>query len=78
MSITTHTVWRGNEKPANSKNMQQSFSPEAVTESNPEHLFLQKIQSQAARQAHAFLTWTPTKLDWQESRGPGIEVLEEI
>ena len=50
-----------------------SFSPKAVSVSNPEHLFLQKIQSQAARQAHAFLTWTPTKLDWQETRAPGIK-----
>jgi hypothetical protein len=44
-----------------------------VSESNPEHLFLQKVQSQAARQAHAFLTWAPTKLDWQELRAPGIK-----
>jgi hypothetical protein len=45
-----------------------SFSPQAkpVVDSNPEHIILRKKQSQAARQAYAFLNWSNTKQSWQD------------
>lgn len=42
-----------------------SFGPGLIADTNPDHDFLQKKQSQAARQASAFLNWVPTKEHWQ-------------
>jgi len=42
-----------------------SFGPKLIADTNPDHEFLQKKQSQAARQSSAFLSWKPTKEHWQ-------------
>jgi hypothetical protein len=41
--------------------------------SNPDYNFLLKKQSQADRQAHAFLNWTPTLKHFQDHEAPRVK-----
>ena len=41
-----------------------SFKPSAKNGDNSDQRYLQKVQSQAARQAVAFSNWEPIKVDW--------------
>jgi hypothetical protein len=50
-----------------------SFSPRPIAGSNAQQNFKLKMQSQAARQAHAFLNWKPMKEKWQTRGGPRIK-----
>jgi hypothetical protein len=50
-----------------------SFSANKLKGSNPNYNFLQKKQSQAARQAHAFLNWAPTLERVQQRQAPRVK-----
>jgi hypothetical protein len=50
-----------------------SFSPQAIKSDNPEQTRKLKIQSQAARQAHAFLNWGSIMNQLQDQRAPVIK-----
>jgi hypothetical protein len=50
-----------------------AFSPQAIKGQNPEETRKKKIQSQAARQAHAFLNWEYIMNQLQDQKAPVVK-----